>query len=633
MYLFYDYFMRINILILLIVFVKIAFCQNKVIKGTVVSDNKTPIAYANVWVKNTSIGTITNSQGQFVLKIPEKYTKNSINISYMGYSTFEKKISQLSGNILVVLKIEQSKIPTINIVADDFVESILKKAYVSIADNYPTEPKEYQVFYQEKLSHKDSILYIAESILQINKGSYKRKNSYGQIKIIESRKFENIIDTINRVAFAGGPYIYLNSDDVKIRSSFLIPSKFKNYQYTYKGTIPFNNSEVYIIDFKSKKNDLKGTLYIDKNSFAYIRILTEYSPKRTGFYTKTTHVKKELEYFKVDNKMYLKYLAIEGDKIDLITQKKIKINLLFITTRVKDTVDIIPYNQELLLTDIYRNKLEKSTESKWKNYNILKKDTVFLSQKYFLSEKYNPKETLGIKDYILKYSSKISSSYFFGILPVSLNHRNYSLLFFNNNKTYKAKYQSHTINIVPMFGMSVFYSLTKKHLFSYTSSTNITKKYFASFLNIGYSYVVKFNKMGKPILFRPTISYTSRNTGRYTGDFVGENNISLNKSTLNSNIISSYVGNKEQGVSLGFSISTSISSRFDFFIRGSYFYGLGNRPTLILKEKKGFFLFRKTEYAPLDNNVIYKENGVQIGKNDILPPNSNIVISIGFLYR
>ena len=623
--------MKINILIILILLVKLTFCQDKIVKGTVVSENKIPIAYANIWIKNTSIGTITNSQGRFKLKIPKKYIQNSINISYIGYSTFEKEISQVSDDILVVLKNKKSKIPTVNIVADDFVESILKKAYESIADNYPTENKEYQVFYQEKLSHKDSILYIAESILQINKGSYKRKNAYGQIKIIESRKYENIIDTINRVAFAGGPYIYFSADDIKLRNSFLTPSKFRDYKYSYKGTVPFNNSKVYVINFKSKKSDLKGTLYIDKKSFAYNRILLEYSPKESGVYAKTTHVKKELEYFNMADKMYLKYIAVEFDNIDLITQKKLKINLLFITTQVKNKINIIPYKQELLLTDIYRDKLVKSTESKWKSYNVLEKDTVFLSQKYFLSEKYN-KEILGIKDYILKYSKKISSSYFLGLLPVSLSPKNYSLLFFNNNKAYTAKYQSSIIDITPMFGMSVFYSLTKKHLFSYTTSTNITKKYFSSFFNIGYSYVLKFNKMGKPIFFQSSINYTRRNTGVYTGDFVGENNISLNKSTLNSNIISTYIGNKEQGVSFDFSISTSISPRFNFFISTSYFYSLKRNPTLILKESKGFFLFRKTEYVPLDDHVIFKENNIQIEKNNILPPD-NIAIKIGFIYH
>lgn len=626
---------KIKIVIILIILVKIAFCQTNIIKGTVISENKTPIAYANVWIKNTSIGTITNSQGQFVLNIPEKYIKNSINVSYMGYSTFQKKISQISDNILVTLKSEHYKIPTVEIFADDFVESILKKAYLSIIDNYPTEDKEYQVFYQEKLSHKDSILYVAESILQANKGTYKRKNSNGQIKILESRKYENIIDTINRVSFAAGPYLFFTFDDVQIRSNFLKPSKFKNYKYTYKGTVPFNNSEVYVIDFKSKKSSLKGTLYIDKNSFAYDRIIEDYSTNPNKFNindinAKTTHYKEELEYFKIDNKMYLKYLAVKFDIIDLITQKNLKANALFITTKVKDKVDVIPYKQELLFTDIYRDKLVKSTESKWKNYNVLKEDTVFLSQKYFLSKKYNPKETLKMKDYILKYSSKFSTSYFLGILPVSSNPKDYSLLFSNNNKIYKSAYQASAINISPMFGFSVFYALTRHHRFSYFNSKNVSKNYFASFFNINYSYQFKLNKMGKSVFFQPTIGYSRRNTGVYTGNFIGENNISLNKTTLNSEIISSYIGNKEQGVSLGFSIFIPIATQFNFFINSSYFYGLKSNPTLILKENKGFYLFRKTAYVPLDNNIIFKENGVQVEKSDVLP--NNIVINIGFTY-
>jgi len=621
---------KIKLVIILIVLIKTAFSQTNIIKGTVISESKTPIAYANVWVKNTSIGTITNSQGQFVLKIPEKYNKNSINISYIGYSTFEKNISQIPKNIIVILKSEQYKIPTVEIVTDDFVESVLKKAYLSITDNYPTKDKEYQVFYQEKLSHKDSILYIAESILQANKGTYQKKHSYGQIKIIESRKYENIIDTINRVSFAGGPYIYFSSDNVKTRSNFLKPSKFKNYKYTYKGAVSFNNSDVYVIDFKDKKSDLKGTLYIDKNTFAYNRITKDYSNKKISLNTKTTHTKSESEYFKIDNKMYLKYLAIEFDITDLTTKKNLKANVLFITSKVKDKVNPIPYKQELLFTDIYRDKLAKSTESNWENYNVLKEDTVFLSQKYFLDKKYSPKETLKLKDYINKYSSKIYTSFYLGILPVSSNAKNYSLLFSNNDKIYKSTYQAPAINIAPTMGFSVSYLLTRHHNFSISSSKSVSEKYFASFFNINYSYLFKFNKMGKPIFFQPTISYSIHNTGAYTGDFIGENNISVNKSTLNSEIISSYIGNKEQGVSLGFSISVPIAKQFNFFINSSYFYNLESKPILVLRERNGFYFFRKTEYVPMDNNIILKEDGVQVEKSSVLP--NNIVINIGFSF-
>ena len=57
------------------------------INGKVVSIiNNEPIAYANIGIPNTHIGTITNKDGSFSIIIPERFNKDSLTISSLGFN-------------------------------------------------------------------------------------------------------------------------------------------------------------------------------------------------------------------------------------------------------------------------------------------------------------------------------------------------------------------------------------------------------------------------------------------------------------------------------------------------------------------------------------------------------------------
>jgi len=56
------------------------------VTGTVYNDNKQPLAGANIVVKGTSIGTVTNEEGKFMLNnIPDE--KQKLVVSYVGYKS------------------------------------------------------------------------------------------------------------------------------------------------------------------------------------------------------------------------------------------------------------------------------------------------------------------------------------------------------------------------------------------------------------------------------------------------------------------------------------------------------------------------------------------------------------------
>lgn len=75
-----------------------AFSQNThwQISGKVVERNQTPIPFANVFINNTRIGTSTDVDGNFTLKIPINIQKADLITSFIGYERYRKTI--IKGN-------------------------------------------------------------------------------------------------------------------------------------------------------------------------------------------------------------------------------------------------------------------------------------------------------------------------------------------------------------------------------------------------------------------------------------------------------------------------------------------------------------------------------------------------------
>ncbi|MDD4968996.1 MAG: TonB-dependent receptor [Paludibacter sp.] len=92
-------------LISLFIFIVIsltAFAQEYKVSGTIISDDdKMPIIGANVVVKGTSKGTITDSNGQFTIEVQKN---KSLLFSYIGYLNEEQKITNNISNLKITLK-------------------------------------------------------------------------------------------------------------------------------------------------------------------------------------------------------------------------------------------------------------------------------------------------------------------------------------------------------------------------------------------------------------------------------------------------------------------------------------------------------------------------------------------------
>ncbi len=288
----------------------ITLAQDKfTLKGIVVDlDTKEPLPYAHIGIPELGIGTTTSDKGEFEFKIPTDKTDKILTVSFIGYKTFRQKVATLGNPATIKIESEPTSITEIEVLGENAVEDIIRKAVKRIPKNYPTHGHTDLAFYREARTGKDSqYIYLAEGVLNVYKRSYKSKKE-GQVSIVEGRKINirNPLDTTVSAGFSSGHMAPHRFDFVYNREDFLQEKYFPVYEYWIEGMTTYNGNPVYIIAFnkdynaeavyeknrllsrsgnesgggiinlnfgkkKRIKARMKGKVYIDKNSYAIIK--------------------------------------------------------------------------------------------------------------------------------------------------------------------------------------------------------------------------------------------------------------------------------------------------------------------------------------------------------------------------
>lgn len=122
------------------------WAQEKTISGILKNQQEELVPFANVYIEGTTIGTTTNMDGEFTLRIPEG-EKGAIVFQYIGYE--KKKVNQSLWNTqnrpIIVLNKEQVTLNAVTVTASgkDPAYGIIKKAQKA-RKKYLNQVKEYK---------------------------------------------------------------------------------------------------------------------------------------------------------------------------------------------------------------------------------------------------------------------------------------------------------------------------------------------------------------------------------------------------------------------------------------------------------------------------------------------------------
>lgn len=111
----------------------------QVIKGTVVNDAEKPIANVNIYLDGTKTGTISGSDGSFILNLPSK-NNNSLVFKKNDYETFTTNTSEVLNKTLKVVLIKSKEIEEVVIIP--FTEAAYKNYIHFFLDSFIGYDKE-----------------------------------------------------------------------------------------------------------------------------------------------------------------------------------------------------------------------------------------------------------------------------------------------------------------------------------------------------------------------------------------------------------------------------------------------------------------------------------------------------------
>ncbi len=370
-----------------------------VFRGVVLdSTDRHPLVFASVFVEGTNIGTVTNSDGKFLIKIPGKYKNNRLGISMMGYKTrYLSPEHPVFVKNKILLKPASINIKEV-VIRDMDPLHLLKAARDKVPENFSCSPMMMTGFYREWIKKNNSYVSLGEAILDIYKASYDNPVDFDRVKMYKGRKGKTAkrMDTL-LVKFQGGPLIITQLDIAKNPGDLLSEEMIYYYDFSPAGIVSVDGRETYKINFSEKEYVeiplYEGTIYLDMKTLAFVGAEIRIPRDRLDAFAKYMIKKKPpslkakllganylIQYRKVGDKWYLNYVRSET-KYRFKWKKRLFSSVYTIVSETAvtdaDTTKIKKprYRERLKVNDIFSEKVGNFEDTDfWGADNIIEPD-------------------------------------------------------------------------------------------------------------------------------------------------------------------------------------------------------------------------------------------------------------------
>lgn len=358
--------------------------------------SKKKLEYVNVSVPGTGIGTVTNEDGEFLIKINDSIDAKSIEISHLGYSNYKLPIDKRTTTGVEILLNAN-----VNLLDEVVVESIdplelVRKAVQRIGNNYCPEANLMTGFYRETIKKGRNYINISEAVIDIYKTPYNNEGvKQDRVQIEKGRKLlsQKSGDTL-AVKLIGGPNLSVYLDIAKNPELLLDTETLSSYKFKMEESVMIDERPHFVVSFAPQVNLpyalYYGKLYIDKQSIAFTR--AEFSLSMDDKNKATQAILKKKPYnlrfkpeevsFLVNYKLrdgisYLNYIRSEFRfkcdwKRRLFSTNYSIISEMVVTSGKVGNVDNIPaklsFSQNQSLSD---NVSSFRDANFWEDYNII----------------------------------------------------------------------------------------------------------------------------------------------------------------------------------------------------------------------------------------------------------------------
>lgn len=369
-----------------------------IISGTV-KDQKSrkKIEYASISVPGTSIGTITNTDGEFVLKLSDSLQVDAIEVSHIGYANYMFPLTGQNVEDATIYLTANSK--QLGEVVVHTVEplDLVKRAIENIGDNYSDKANLLTGFYRETIRKRRNYINISEAVIEIYKTSYASQGiESDRVQIYKGRQLMSIkpSDTL-AVKFQGGPTLSNYADIVKNPDVMLDKESLHFYKFTMDDVVMINERPHYVIKFVPQVvlpyALYFGKLYIDREDLTFSRAEFSLSMDNRNKVTAAILRKKPYKlqfkpeevaflvtYKQRGGRSYLNYIRNEvrfkcdWKKRWIFSTGYTIVSEMVVTDSKEGNVSNIPRKQEFRMTQSLSDQVENFyDEDYWGNFNII----------------------------------------------------------------------------------------------------------------------------------------------------------------------------------------------------------------------------------------------------------------------
>ena len=354
-----------------------------------------PISSATVGVRGTSIGSITNQNGDFKLSLPDSLKNDSITFSHIGYLSQDIEFALLIGRHNI-LSLEPKVVPLQEVVIRrSDPKKLLREMIERRNKNYSHTPVYLTTFYREGVQLKNKFQNLSEAVFKVYKTS-SYSSVPDQVKLLKMSRLSNVEakDSL-LVKVKSGIQACIQMDIIKDMPEFLTPSVEKGiYDYTSEGVTFLEDRFVNVVHFEQKKGISEplfcGELFLDSETSALLQARLEVHPvyvkNAAGMFverrTRNVRMIPQKVVYTISYKPWQGTYYIHHIRGDLHFKVK-RTKMLFgsrdlhiwfemITCKVDtEQVVVFPRTDRLPTRTIFSDTYFKYDENFWKDFNVI----------------------------------------------------------------------------------------------------------------------------------------------------------------------------------------------------------------------------------------------------------------------
>jgi len=256
--------------------------QNKVVDFATLL----PLESASIYIQNTTIGTISNKDGKFLLVVPKEHIKDTLVVSSIGYKSYKAPVGEFDNSMEIFLEEDIASLDEVVLVAENRPKTgvdIFLRAIEELPNTLPDSSYLQKGFIRHKERNKVEFKWLIESAITLYDEGFKENQGKAiKINVDEVRKSYDLRDIDSVLVYTSYLKSKLNDRSINaknLRNTNIAKNKLvKAIRWNdtrVNGLMNLFNGKLNLVRNSSNANAVFGKNVIKNHSFKLDTVLVE----------------------------------------------------------------------------------------------------------------------------------------------------------------------------------------------------------------------------------------------------------------------------------------------------------------------------------------------------------------------